>query len=122
MRREMGSSGDARVGQGGGMSVQERSDADVSLRGAVAAVSCNDAYSFSKPNRSAIELVAGLGVRGDIHAGVTVRHRSRVAADPTQPNLRQVHLIHAELHDEVRGVGYEVPAGGLGENVTTSGL
>jgi len=94
----------------------------VSLRGAVAAVSCNDAYSFSKPNRERIVLVPGLGVEGDIHAGVTVRHRHRVAIDPHQPNLRQVHLIHAELHDEVRAVGFEVPAGGMGENVTTSGI
>ncbi|MFI7597353.1 MOSC domain-containing protein [Actinoplanes sp. NPDC049681] len=104
------------------MSVHEATRGEPSPQGVVAAVSCNDAYSFSKPNRPAIELVAGLGVRGDVHAGVTVRHRSRVAADPTQPNLRQVHLIPAELHDQVRGVGHEVPAGGLGENVTTSGL
>ncbi|MET8148746.1 MOSC domain-containing protein [Actinoplanes sp. NPDC049668] len=90
--------------------------------GVVAAVSCNDVYSFTKPNRDEITLIAGLGVEGDVHAGVTVKHRSRVAADPTQPNLRQVHLIHAELHDEVRPEGYEVPAGGLGENLTTVGL
>lgn len=104
------------------MSVHEGNGAGHSPQGVVAAVSCNDAYSFSKPNRRAVELVAGLGVQGDIHAGVTVRHRSRVAADPMQPNLRQVHLIQAERHDEVRAVGYEVPAGGLGENVTTFGL
>ncbi|MEU7905161.1 transcription elongation factor [Actinoplanes sp. NPDC049118] len=85
-------------------------------------MSSNDVYSFTKPTRDEITLVAGLGVVGDVHAGVTVRHRSRVAADPTQPNLRQVHLIHAELHDEVRPEGYEVPAGGLGENITTTGL
>ncbi|BCJ51577.1 hypothetical protein Asp14428_30520 [Actinoplanes sp. NBRC 14428] len=104
------------------MSVDERSPAEAFPQALVAAVSCNDAHSFSKPNRTAIELVPGLGVRGDVHAGVTVRHRSRVAVDPAQPNLRQVHLIHAELHDEVRGTGYEVPPGGLGENVTTSGV
>ncbi|WP_244945210.1 MOSC domain-containing protein [Couchioplanes caeruleus] len=85
-------------------------------------MSRNDAYSFSKPQRDAIELVAGLGVRDDIHAGVTVRHRSRVAADPTQPNLRQVHLMQAELHEEVRNLGYDVAPGALGENVTTVGL
>jgi MOSC domain-containing protein YiiM len=90
--------------------------------GTVAAVSRNDAYTFTKPNRDEIVLVAGLGVEGDIHAGVNVRHRSRVRADPAQPNLRQVHLIHTELFDEVAGKGYEVPAGGLGENVTTSGI
>ncbi|WP_229072137.1 MOSC domain-containing protein [Actinoplanes sp. DH11] len=91
-------------------------------QGTVAAVSRNDAYTFTKPNRDEIVLVAGLGVEGDIHAGVNVRHRSRVRADPAQPNLRQVHLIHAELFEEVAGKGYEVPAGGLGENVTTSGI
>ncbi|BAL86386.1 hypothetical protein AMIS_11660 [Actinoplanes missouriensis 431] len=91
-------------------------------RGTVAAVSRNDAYTFTKPNRDEIVLVAGFGVEGDIHAGVNVRHRSRVRVDPTQPNLRQVHLIQGELFDEVAGKGYEVPAGGLGENVTTSGL
>lgn len=90
--------------------------------GSVVAVSRNDAYTFTKPNRDEIVLVAGLGVEGDIHAGVNVRHRSRVAVDPLQPNLRQVHLIQAELFDEVSGRGYEVPAGGLGENVTTAGL
>ncbi|MFB9359333.1 MOSC domain-containing protein [Actinoplanes nipponensis] len=94
----------------------------LSLRGTVASVSCNDAYSFTKPTRDEITLVAGLGVAGDVHAGVTVRHRSRVAADPDQPNLRQVHLIRGELHDELREAGYEVPAGGLGENVTTTGI
>lgn len=90
--------------------------------GKVVAVSRNDAYTFTKPNRDAIVLVAGLGVEGDVHAGVHVRHRSRVAADPGQPNLRQVHLIQAELFEEVAGKGYDVPAGGLGENLTTRGI
>ncbi|MFC7640572.1 MOSC domain-containing protein [Streptosporangium lutulentum] len=58
-------------------------------------------------------------MEGDAHLGVTVKHRSRVAQDPTQPNLRQVHLIHAELHDELRAAGFSVAAGELGENVTT---
>jgi MOSC domain-containing protein YiiM len=90
--------------------------------GMVAAVSRNDAYTFTKPNRDAIVLVAGIGVEGDVHAGVHVRHRGRVRADPTQPNLRQVHLIQEELFAEVAEKGYDVPAGGLGENVTTRGL
>ncbi|PRX23301.1 MOSC domain-containing protein [Actinoplanes italicus] len=90
--------------------------------GTVAAVSRNEAYTFTKPNRDEIVLVAGLGVEGDVHAGVTVRHRGRVAADPYQPNLRQVHLIHAELFEEVASKGFHVPAGGLGENVTTRGI
>ena len=77
----------------------------------VTAVSSNGEYSFTKPNRDSITLLAGLGVEGDVHAGVTVKHRSRVAQDPTQPNLRQVHLIHAELHDELGERGFTVAAG-----------
>jgi len=90
--------------------------------GVVTAVSSNGEYSFTKPNRSSIRLLAGLGVEGDVHAGVTVKHRSRVARDPTQPNLRQVHLIQAELFDEVGGEGFSMKAGDLGENITTSGI
>ncbi|MFF2411269.1 MOSC domain-containing protein [Streptomyces sp. NPDC058092] len=86
------------------------------------AVSRNEAYSFTKPNRKSITLLAGLGVEGDVHAGVTVKHRSRVAQDPTHPNLRQVHLIHAELFGELRAAGFEVAPGDLGENVTTNGV
>jgi len=67
-------------------------------------------------------LIEGLGIEGDAHLGTTVKHRSRVARDPTQPNLRQVHLIHAELHDELAAAGFEVSPGELGENVTTRGV
>ncbi|MGW1586026.1 MOSC domain-containing protein [Streptomyces sp. NPDC002386] len=88
----------------------------------VAAVSSNGEYSFTKPNRERITLLAGLGVEGDVHAGVTVRHRSRVARDPTRPNLRQVHLIHEELFEEVGASGFRVAAGELGENITTRGI
>ncbi|MEF2280045.1 MOSC domain-containing protein [Deinococcus sp. YIM 134068] len=88
----------------------------------VTAVSVSVTHSFSKANRPSIRLLAGLGVEGDAHAGTTVRHRSRVAADPTQPNLRQVHLLHAELHDDLWARGLEVSAGQMGENVTTRGL
>jgi MOSC domain-containing protein YiiM len=88
----------------------------------VIAVSRSAAHSFSKRNETSIRLVAGLGVDGDAHQGVTVKHRSRVARDPTQPNLRQVHLIHAELHDELRAAGFVVTPGDMGENVTTRGL
>jgi MOSC domain-containing protein YiiM len=79
-------------------------------------------YSFAKPNRESITLLAGLGVEGDVHAGTTVKHRSRMRRDPSQPNLRQVHLIHEELFEEVRAAGFEVAAGQLGENVTTRGI
>jgi MOSC domain-containing protein YiiM len=90
--------------------------------GVVTAVSRSAAHTFSKPNEGRIRLLAGLGVEGDAHMGETVKHRSRVAADPSQPNLRQVHLIHAELHDELRDAGFDVSAGQMGENVTTRGI
>jgi hypothetical protein len=72
--------------------------------------------------RDAIRLIAGLGIEGDAHFGRTVQHRSRVAVDPNQPNLRQIHLIHAELHDELRAAGFAVVAGQMGENITTRGV
>jgi MOSC domain-containing protein YiiM len=92
------------------------------MSGTVAAVSSNGTYSFSKPNRDSITLIAGLGVEGDVHAGATVKHRFRMKKDPSQPNLRQVHLIHEELFEEVGAAGFEVAAGELGENVTTRGI
>src|SRR5262245_50771300 len=88
----------------------------------VAAVHRSAEYTFTKATVDEIELVTGLGVAGDVHAGSTVRHRSRVARDPTQPNLRQVHLIHAELHDELAARGFDVAAGAMGENITTRGI
>jgi len=90
--------------------------------GTIAAVSRSGGHTFSKPNEAVIRLIAGLGVEGDAHLGVTVKHRSRVARDPTSPNLRQVHLIHAELHDELAGKGFTVAPGDMGENVTTRGI
>lgn len=87
--------------------------------GAVIAVSRGKRHGVGKLNQLAIRLVAGLGVEGDVHAGETVRHRSRVARDPTQPNLRQVHLIHAELFDELAAAGFDITPGALGENITT---
>jgi MOSC domain-containing protein YiiM len=90
--------------------------------GTVAAVSLSPGHSFGKANGERIRLLAGLGVEGDAHLGVTVQHLSRVARDPTQPNLRQVHLIHAELHDELRAAGFTVRPGEMGENVTTRGV
>ena len=79
-------------------------------------------HAFSKSPAPSIRLLAGLGVEGDAHNGVTVQHRSRIAADPTQPNLRQVHLLHAELFDELADKSFKVSAGQLGENITTRGL
>lgn len=77
---------------------------------------------MSKPTQDSIHLLAGLGVEGDAHLGETVQHRSRVARDPSQPNLRQVHLIHAELFDELREAGFPLVPGQMGENVTTRDL
>ena len=88
----------------------------------VAAVHRSASYAFSKRAVASIRLVEGLGVDGDVHAGATVRHRSRVARDPTQPNLRQVHLLHGELHDELARRGFTVTPGAMGENVTTRGI
>lgn len=79
-------------------------------------------HRFSKPPRARIRLIAGLGVEGDAHLGRTVQHLSRIAKDPAEPNLRQVHLIHAELFDELAEKGFTVAPGQLGENVTTRGI
>ncbi|MFD9393117.1 MOSC domain-containing protein [Streptomyces sp. NPDC060000] len=92
------------------------------MSGSVSAVSRSGTYSFTKPNRESVTLIAGLGVAGDVHAGTTVKHRFRMKKDPSQPNLRQVHLIHEELFAQVRAAGFEVAAGELGENVTTRGI
>ncbi len=92
------------------------------MPGMVTAVSREAAHAFSKSNRESIHLIAGLGVEGDAHLGATVQHESRVARDSSQPNLRQVHLIHAELHDELREAGFNVTAGQMGENITTRGI
>ena len=77
---------------------------------------------MSKPTCDVIQLLTGLGVAGDAHMGKTVKHRSRVAKDPSQPNLRQVHLIPAELHDVLQTKGFFVEPGQMGENITTKGL
>jgi MOSC domain-containing protein YiiM len=90
--------------------------------GVVAAVSRSPAHTLAKGTQPSIRLLAGLGVEEDAHLGKTVRHRSRAARDPTRPNLRQVHLLHAELHDELAARGFAVAAGEMGENVTTRGL
>jgi MOSC domain-containing protein YiiM len=92
------------------------------MSGLVVALSRSATHSMAKPMVTGIRLLAGLGVEGDAHQGVTVKHRSRVARDPTQPNLRQVHLIHAELHDELRAAGFVLSPGEMGENITTRGI
>lgn len=88
----------------------------------VLAVHRSSSHSFSKFTEDAVTLVPSLGVQGDAHSGVTVQHRSRVARDASQPNLRQVHLLHAELFDELMEAGFAVWPGELGENITTRGI
>jgi MOSC domain-containing protein YiiM len=88
----------------------------------VIAVNLSPLHSFSKEVAQSIRLLEGLGVEGDAHCGATVKHRSRVAQDPTQPNLRQVHIIHGELLDELIAQGFAVAPGALGENITTRGV
>lgn len=92
------------------------------MTGRVEAVAKDAGHNFSKPRESAIRLVEGLGVEGDAHFGATVQHLHRMAKEPDLPNLRQVHLIHAELFDELAARGFVVAPGELGENVTTRGI
>jgi len=88
----------------------------------VIAVSCSETHSFSKPNQDVINLIEGIGVEGDAHSGKTVKHRFLVKQDATRPNIRQVHLIHKELLDELNSKGFSVNPGQLGENITTRGI
>ena len=92
------------------------------LNGIVVAVCRNQAHTFTKSTYPCIHLVDGLGVEGDAHSGETVKHRTLVRRDPTAPNLRQVHLIHEELQEELRLAGFAVVPGEIGENVTTRGI
>lgn len=92
------------------------------VQGVVTFVGLSETHAFSKDGRQSIVLLDGLGVAGDAHCGATVKHRSRVAKDPAQPNLRQVHLIHGELHDELAAQGFPVAPGDMGENITTREL
>jgi len=90
--------------------------------GVVIAVSRSATHTMIKESQAGIRLLAGLGVEDDAHQGATVKHRSRVAKDPAQPNLRQVHLIHEELFAELSAKGFDLTAGMMGENVTTRGI
>jgi MOSC domain-containing protein YiiM len=92
------------------------------MTGTVIAVASSATHTMSKPTCDVIRLLVGLGVEGDAHLGTTVKHRSRVKRDPTQPNLRQVHLVHAELFDELRAGGFDLVPGQIGENVLTRGV
>jgi len=92
------------------------------MKARVTALSRSARHEMAKANQESIRLLVGLGVEGDAHQGETVQHLSRVARDPRQPNLRQVHLIHGELHDELCAAGFELAPGQMGENITTRGL
>ena len=88
----------------------------------IQALASDGAHRFSKQQAESLTLIAGLGVEGDAHAGVTVKHRSRVARDPSQPNLRQLHLLHTEIFEELAPHGFTLKPGDIGENVTTRGI
>jgi MOSC domain-containing protein YiiM len=99
-----------------------RAPGTTNVTGLVQSVHCSSRHEFSKAQVDEITLLAGIGVAGDAHAGSTVQHRSRMRADPTQPNLRQVHLIADELLVELTAAGYAVRGGHLGENISTTGI
>lgn len=92
------------------------------MTGRVASLSLSPEYTFTKQPTQQVRLIEGIGVEGDVHSGKTVKHRSRVRADPTQPNLRQVHLIAQELLAELANEGFDVSPGRLGENLLTQGF
>jgi hypothetical protein len=102
--------------------LQEVPGSKTAPSGRVIAVARDATHNFTKPNAVAIMLVAGLGVAGDAHFGRTVQHRVRAKEDPTKLNLRQVHLIHSELFDELGQAGFVLKSGDIGENITTRGL
>ena len=92
------------------------------MTGHVIALHRNATHDFSKQTETSLTLLQGLGIEGDAHMGATVKHRSRVATDPNQPNLRQVHLLHAEMIEEISGQGFDLKPGDVGENITTHGI
>ena len=88
----------------------------------IVALSKSQTHTLQKFNCNSFNLLEGLGVEGDAHMGKTIKHRSRVAKDPSKPNYRQVHLIHSELFTELKEKGFEIKAGQMGENITTQGI
>lgn len=93
-----------------------------SLHGTVTSIHCDSEHNFSKPSVGEAVFLAGIGIDGDAHSGATTQHVSRKKKDASRPNLRQVHLVASELHEELRAEGRDVPFGAFGENLTTSGL
>lgn len=92
------------------------------LIGQVTSLHCDSEHNFSKPPVLEAMFLAGVGIEGDAHSGATTQHLSRQKKDASRPNLRQVHLVASELHEELRSDGFDVPFGAFGENLTTSGL
>ena len=92
------------------------------MTAAIIALASDASHRFTKQQQPSLTLHAGLGIEGDAHAGRTVQHLSRMAKDPSVPNLRQVHLIHAELFDELAAQGFAIAPGEMGENITTRGI
>jgi MOSC domain-containing protein YiiM len=90
--------------------------------GEVVAVSARKGHGVGKTPRDNIVLQGGLGVQGDAHRGETVKHRSRARFNPSLPNLRQVHIMHVELFDELADKGFSVAPGQMGENISTRGI
>jgi len=88
----------------------------------VVSLSKDSDHKFSKEVCEVLTFLKNLGIEGDAHCGITVKHRSRVKTDPSQPNLRQVHLVHSELIAELKNSGFDVSPGAIGENVLTSGI
>jgi len=85
----------------------------------VVGVQISGKHAFSKVPQDAIRLIENFGVEGDAHAGATDQHLYHIRRFGQHPNLRQVHLIQAELLDEVAGKGHAVCPGELGENIST---
>lgn len=92
------------------------------MTGRVVSLSRHPRHGFSKTVERSVRLIEGEGVQGDAHAGTTVKHRSRVARDPSQPNLRQVHLLQSEVLADLNARGFPIAPGALGENLTTHGI
>ena len=94
----------------------------MNLEGTVIAVSTSPVHNFSKENQESVKLIKGLGIDGDAHKGEKTQHLYQVRNKPDQPNLRQVHLIHSELHAELEKEGFKILPGQMGENITTKGI
>lgn len=92
------------------------------MNATVISVSRSSGHSFRKACEESINLIEGFGVEGDVHAGKKIKHTFLAKEDPDRKNIRQIHLIAAELFTELKGKGFNVDPGQLGENITTEGI